>query len=262
MEKTVEQQVRGMFTELIDIRTPETIKSSRSFFTKAKVDLKGAKILYKKKIFDNSIFLLQQSVEKAAKGYFMLHSRASKSKLKEIGHKEPLLFIELFRNSLKYSDVIKFYKPDWSPDFIEGFNKLMADKAKLARMNKEIIIKLIKIPNQFFDPKSEAGKEILSIWDKGKLAQTIKSIVDEKGVIKDEIVLKNVLESVYALYSLLILAYVTFFHAVSTRYPGELINPAEYKKGLGIVDAAPRIFKELDKTIKIIERQLGKANPI
>jgi HEPN domain-containing protein len=227
------------------------MERARAYFNKAKVDLKSAKILYKKKIFDNSIFFLQQSVEKAIKGYYILYSGASKRKLKEIRHKDPLLFLELFRNfSTKYLKAIKFLKPDWTPSFIDTLDKLMTYKAKFARMNKERIIKLVKILHQITKPTSDIGKGILSIYTRPDVIQSIKPAVNEERLLDD----------IYARYSLLVLAYLTFPHAISTRYCDELIDPTEYMKGLGIVDAAPDLFKELEKSIKIVERELTAAN--
>lgn len=251
-EKLFLELITKDIARLKDIRTPQNVERARSYLTKAKVDLESAEILYKNKIFDNSIFLFQQSVEKATKGFYIFYTGASEKKLREeIGHESPLAFLKLFKDLTRYSNLIKFWDPSWSPDVISRFDEWIKRKAKFARMDKKMIMKFVIIPKQILEPKSEVSKKILSILG-GPLGQTIRSMFGEEVIME----LKNVSEEVYVRYSLLSLAYITFPHAISTRYPGGLTNPAEYEKGLGIVDAAPEMFKELKKLLSIIEREL------
>jgi len=249
LKKLSESMQREFFIELLqkrlaqlkNIRTLRNVERARSYFTKAKVDLKSAEILYNYKIFDNSIFLFQQSVEKAAKCHYILWTGAPEQKLKtEIGHKSPLAFLKLLEDFLKtYPNKIKLLDPDLNLSFIDNFElkKQVSkiDRMKIAKMDKNAIMEFVKSPKQVMIEH--------------------RSILDKKGIKMGDL-LENILEFEYARNSLFVLSHITFHHAISTRYPGELVDLAEFKKGLGIVDAAPELFKELKRVLPIVGRGL------
>ena len=238
-ENFIREILLKRINELKNIRTPQNVERARVYIVKAKTDLKSAEILYKNEIFDNSIFMFQQSVEKATKCHYILWTGASEHKLKEISHKSPLALLKILENFFKtYSNEIKLLFPDSNHSLIDNFELKTQvseiDRMRIAKMDKKSIMKLVKSPKNFMLKKI--------------------SNFDKKESMGD--LIKYGLEFDYARNSLFILAHITFPHAMSTRYPGEVVNLVEYKKGLGIVDAAPELFNELKRVLPIVERGL------
>ncbi|MQY68915.1 MAG: hypothetical protein GH150_06000 [Hadesarchaea archaeon] len=151
---------------------------------------------------------------------------------------------------------MKFFDPNWEvSDFVNAFDKMMGRKLKLARMDKNGILKLVEIPRKALDANSDIGKKIKELWAKAGASEEIKKFDAGIDANRGDMPAKH-LEQIYAFYSLLVLCFLTFPHVTSTRYYGELISPDEYKKGLGIVDAARVLFGEMEKLLPIVERQL------
>lgn len=239
----------------------DTIEKSEKFirelFSKSKRDLKSARLNYADadEIFDNSIGALQQAVEKTAKGIYVLNTGASEKDLKNVGHKSPNAFMEVFkRSSAKYGQLVRILNPDWDEtSIILQIEKLVGEPEKIVKMKEAVIDKLLSLPRQIISKDSELNKVIRDAFNRLDVVQALKkgkSDVTENNTNK-------LIESIYAFYSIYVMSVITFPHSESTRYRAELMAPDDYKKGLGIVDAAPKLFDELDNCISVMEGYLN-----
>ncbi|MQY68916.1 MAG: hypothetical protein GH150_06005 [Hadesarchaea archaeon] len=53
--ESLSEIINRMVVDFKGIRTPEAIEFAKKYFSKARADLKGAKVLHKKKVFDDSV---------------------------------------------------------------------------------------------------------------------------------------------------------------------------------------------------------------
>jgi len=108
----------------------------------AEQDLASSKILYKKKKYPQSIFLLQQSVEKTAKAYGLFEGSLSIKQLeKDISHKTPIIYRKFadreLRKGLKLKKNIETHEDLQKLSFLQEIDlKNYCDNQKL--MIKEI----------------------------------------------------------------------------------------------------------------------------
>jgi hypothetical protein len=70
------------------------VKPSLALYKISREDLRAAKVLYEKKLWSQSIFYLQQAVEKATKSLGIYTGRIKKNQIKKIGHNPIKVFVE------------------------------------------------------------------------------------------------------------------------------------------------------------------------
>ena len=135
----------------------------RDLHTQAKRDFKSSQILYDDEDFGNSLFLLQQCVEKEIKSFVLKFKLSSKSMLK-LNH-EPLK--ELFDDLIK--DVQKQIENSNDPEAISNFNNM----EKALEIINELFVKVEK------DFKIMLWKESLGISLNKTESEKIQEMYDE-----------------------------------------------------------------------------------
>jgi|GEM_PF-4223159 len=233
-------------------------KLVEELYRKSRRDLESSRLLYEAGHFDNSIQLLQQSVEKAAKGIYALHTGASLKDLKDISHRSPDAFMELFKSLMaKYSQYVKVLVPTWDGStLVSQIENLVSKEEDFVRMTEAHIDKFLSIPRQLISGGTEENKLIRSAFGRPDIA----GILAQTGVELNEDAISRMTEPIYALYSIFVMSLITFPHSQSTRYRISSVCPDDYKKGLGIVDAAPKLLDEMSKCTSILEFQLNNLS--
>ena len=234
------------------VPTKQDLKHIQEYFKLAKDDLEVAEILYKKEKYRLAIFHLQQSVEKLEKYFLMRYFRFKPEDLREyVGHKTPIghlfiikKFLGVFLKNISKDKDYNFY------NFLKAqLNRLENEeytiKRKTERLAKapyneimEDLKRIDELRDDDFDRFNDLFMEILKL-------KNIKYI-NNKKMFED---FKKSL--VIIVYTLSIIGKYTYPHESLTRYPSTYT--IEYKKGFGIVDAAPEMFKRVRELIKMFE---------
>lgn len=219
------------------------------FLVKARADFIDSTVLYENKRYEGTIQHLQQSVEKAIKSFLLACGIISKKKLKKISHKSPLGFIEFMKDNglnliFKGLPIKNTLSPLECKDKINESLKIDWRKMKYHEMmthlylcNDEVIRSIIG-KNKSLDPKN---------------IEELKKRLKEEFKVKEEITNDSVWKFAKGLGKLFILAYITFPHFETTRYPGLEIKPSEYNKNSAIVKAFPYIKVEVDSMLSSLE---------
>jgi len=222
----------------------ENFRMAKEWLKLAKDDLETSKLLYDNKHYRNSIFLLQQSVEKTVKADYTAFSLIPKKQIRKIGHKTPLAFVNLLKQEWVgpfLALVNKQYSSSLNKN-IEILENLINNKDdEMALMNEEEISKFLSLCNIYDDDTQFMN--FLSYYNSS-----------EKQIITDRINMG--LACLSSLITLSIISLITYPHITYTRYPDGKIKPEIYNENLGIVKKSKEIFELVDKTIYNLEKTI------
>lgn len=206
----------------------------------SKIDLKSSRILYDRELYPQSVFYLEQSVEKITKAYsIVLLGLGPEDAKKRISHKSP-------KTMLKKVDVFKNIHDEFKKNYHE-LNEIISDKnkEKICKMNRENIESLLVALE-----KIEKQLEIEIIFDQIRESKLIDSLIEinfsldiyESEVEKIKNEMFKILEKETSLQEMarmiptfLYLSLLTFPHAEFSRYPPlpedeASLSPMDYKE--------------------------------
>jgi len=240
----------------------KNITLAKEFLELSKKDISISKYLYDKKDFSNSVYHLQQSVEKLTKAFglafFMLNKNDFKGK-KGVSHKTPLAFVKMLNVKWvePYISLMKSFYPNLKTDTKELEEIIHKKKYELAKLNENEIrnflnlAKNIKHKLEDKDVKRQITNIIDNILSSSLLPETSK---ESKALH----FLRNnfKIDFVISFISLYLLSVITYPHFSYTRYPDEEIKPTEYTMSRGIVKVSPEIWKFLDESLKLLDEYL------
>ena len=270
------------------------IRFVSQLFEIAEKDLQSSRILYANELYAQSIYFLQQSVEKLVKGYAILFERLTPKEIKyDIKHITPKAFVLVFlRWWKKFRQFISYMeKYDENYKFIKLVNKLeerfpsnnyISDKKLL----KEITKNLRDVAPDIARAEVKTLRETLGInrkyreefhnWldDDERFLEDIDMIIasDEyilpKDITKDRrekeitFMRKNP-KTFLNITNMITLSIITYPHEEYTRYPKnegkEDLSPIEYKKELGIVRYYNKIRLLQEEALKWFKDDLDRC---
>jgi hypothetical protein len=104
-------------------------KESELYFETAMTDLKAAEVLFNKSLFPQSIYFIQQSIEKGVKGMAISYSLLDSKRIKkEISHKASLVFKASFkRHSLRDNEMAEQEIDSAFQSINDGYNELQIE---------------------------------------------------------------------------------------------------------------------------------------
>ncbi|MGV9206325.1 MAG: HEPN domain-containing protein [Promethearchaeia archaeon] len=190
----------------------------------SKIDLKSSRTLYDQELYPQSVFYLEQSVEKITKAYSIaVLGLDPKDAKKRISHKSP-------KTMLKKVDVFKEIHDEFKKNYHE-LNEIISDKnkEKICKMNRDNIETLLVALEE-----TEKQLEIDIVFDQireSKLIDGLIEIIFSIDICESEVEkIKNktfkILEKKTSLEemgkmipTLLYLSLLTFSHAEFSRYP-------------------------------------------
>jgi len=241
------------------------LKIADALVRAAKNDLKAISPLYEQENYSLSTYHLQQTVEKITKAYGLAFNLIKRNELggkKGVGHDSPLMFVRGVEKHelMKYVLALKHFKPEIRTDVDQLELIVKEKKIEIARTEENVaIVYLQLIDNLYKKLDTKELRDMIEILAGVMISFTLD---DEDKVKKAEKFFEknfkmNYIISFIALY---LLACLTFPHEAFTRYPDRALKPEEYKKGMGIVDATPRLIPYIEKIIKDIEEFLILKN--
>lgn len=253
-----------------------SFKLSRNYLEIAEDDLKAAEVLYANKIYPESVFYLQQSVEKMSKAFGILYDLVPKKKLRNIQHFTPIVFIKILKRKWMFNFIalIRDTYPEYknmlqtSQEELTKIEQLIREsenRQKMAKMSKEEItamLAFIKKYRESLESEEIRSKinEIMEILEEAKKEMNGKDQVEIKFIEQLSKLIKRIKEDkqgfirlVAVLPSLYILSIITYPHSTYTRYPDGKLTPKDYKPGLGIVDCLPDLFPEVKNNIEALK---------
>jgi len=232
----------------------------------AKRDLAASKALSTDKA--NSIYHLQQSVEKITKAYGLALGVVTRKEVERgVGHISPRLFIIMLHKRLfvSYAQLMKSFKPQLNTDTTKMEELIETKRPELARMNDKSIRQLLDLMDKIEESlNSEQSKKELELhtnvafdtFSKFEGADLAKLGALQK-LFQNPTFFTRLIVSFLRLY---LFSVVTYPHFAYTRYPGGEIEPDDYNDSLGIVKMAPEITVALERSIKNLEEYLEVRN--
>ncbi len=224
----------------------------------AKRDLTASKLLFSTDK-PNSIYHLEQSVEKTAKAYGLAMNIVKINELggkKGISHVAPRIFVRLLKKkiSVSFTQLMKSFalESNIDPD-VKTFEKLIENKpAKIAKMSGDEIKQLLelnkKIGIKLDEKKQEAIKKVLEF-----LSQLPRKYTKQYNNQKISQKVEQTLSNISSFLCIFILSVITYPHFAYTRYPGGKIEPKDYTETNGIVKMHNEICDALEKSMKDLE---------
>lgn len=246
----------------------------------SKNDLKASKILYSNKLYSQSIYMLQQSSEKAIKAYVALISGVDLDELKrKTLHVSPVAFVTVVEKIWIFViNVLRLIADDFN--FGKKFDtKLDEQIRKETIFNNNLKFNYKKIRELY----NKSGEDLVFL--EGEYIKAILEIIDfvethidffstfvsmylTRFLLSFEINTKIELsETICNLFyehqtsqlrisRLIIIALITYPHVGYSRYPNEILNPSEYNQKLGIIESFPTISKFLEDSINSMMENL------
>jgi len=211
-------------------------------------DLISSGILYRRKLYPQAVYMLQQSIEKATKAEYLRDGTLKIDSLKKIiGHKSHLAFNET----------------------------LLSDFIELAKYNKSTEKNLPKI-EKFFREKfqkgqnKEEGNLFLSFVSEEHLKDLINSLgkkhkrriysVGGSSTIKEG----NSKHIISLKEELWILSQIVSIHESLSRYPNKKLNPSEYNESLPLIKIFPEVHHKMMDVLSVLDietlKQFLKSN--
>ena len=268
IKKIIEEIKNANFDTLFSQPDEEDLKNINGFLFAADEDLKTSKILYEKKLYSNSIYHLQQAIEKMIKAQALKFFPLDYKSITKTSHNSPEIYLRLIKipiielmlrivsNTLPNMDVAPLDTID------KSITDLKKDKTKLEIVNlpSTAINALLIICSIFIELYGKIDtSEILKGFYGDNFKQSIlditKNVISDPGMdselddinfedIFDEIIEDTNMDKMILITTpLYILGIIVYPHEAFTRYPGKLMGPENYNSDLGIVQAYPKIYE-------------------
>lgn len=212
------------------------------FLDEAYRDVQSCKLLYSKKIYPHAVYHLQQAIEKAIKGYVLVEGYYEAGELEKImTHHSPEVLLKAIieRTGIK--------------DFAEQItDKTLETKISSAKTTIGSEEKRIEIAKTDYN---EILRSISQIDEYRKNTELIeRAVINGFKNIGISPVPGSISKSLLSMVTIMVLAILTFPHESYTRYPDGKMVPKDYRRGLGIVRAVPRLLKLLETEIDNLKR--------
>lgn len=260
-----------------------------NFYEKARGDLDASKVLYENELFSQSIFLIQQSVEKLGKSIFLLGRMCSLKELKvDVGHKLSLFFLSRYKeilislrkyisgkifieniestlDSLNYLSRSRIKNLNKSlcleyrefRDYLESYEKVSKDIPEQIEFAENYEIQMDNVTKMFemiIQEKETYTKEKMDLDEKRKLKKVFMKEFKDLD-LKKEILISIVILNI--LFYMVVISMNLEKHVTSTRYP----ERRKYTKKTQLVKIYPLISKTVENLIfdyKTILMKLGE----
>jgi hypothetical protein len=268
INKIIEEIKNADFDTLFSPVDEEDLKNINGFIFAADEDLKTSKILYENKLYSNSIYHLQQAIEKMIKAQALKFFPLEYKSITKTSHNSPEIYLRLIKlpivelmlralsNTLPNLDV-------GSLDIIDqSIIDLKKDKTKLeiANLPNTEINALLNICSIFIElygnvDTSEILKGFYGDNFKPSFLDMIKNLISDlemdselndinfEDIFDETIKDTNMAKMILITTPLYILGIIVYPHEAFTRYPGKSMRPENYNLDLGIVQTYPKIYK-------------------
>lgn len=273
-------KIRNAFEDIFGYYdVPEKIKIERilyamEFLKYSDQDISSAKMLYDNGVYSNSLYFLQQSVEKLSKSYASGFFFLDKKNIKNVSHYSPLACIKILEKfssfltnmeiALYSTGIINREELGLKNLSTKRYENMLKKTAKdAARMEFAEISSLLNIGKRttslFENPDFKGEIQELLLSSKEDIQLYTREEDKEKETQAVDFILNNLDEFFtdnYYMYltELYILGIITYPHENQTRYPDAGMRFDEYNEELGIVQQFNNIFDRVVFFRKELER--------
>jgi len=231
----------------------EKQRMALSFLNDAKDALKLSTSLYPSGMLADSIFNLQQSVEKACKSLGLAIGTLETTDLRSIGHKSPKVFIKLLKEPIT-RDVMPLLRKFGLKEERENIQKLeeilSSNSLEFALLSYEQLKVLLSIVNKM--------KEEVIPQYKIELNKVKEILIKYLPRYEHEILAHDMGDFLTALTSLWVTGAITYAHEQTSRYSDTpIIRRQDYTLDMPIVRITPEIHIMLSDTLASLERYIS-----
>lgn len=234
----------------------------------AHLDLEAAKVLYSAGNYSNCVFHLQQAMEKAVKAYFLYLGDADKEDLTKIGHQTTIAYLEhlrdIYRRQTGLMGDAQYAVSEATLRRVDALLPHEQGKRGKKRLKPKIVDELLnlskeKILSGLLQVKSSIDTIEFNLRPARDKVEQIKSDFIKifplgSGLVEEMANRAPRYQSNWGL--LYFLSTILNEHYTTTRYPGGKLEPSDYKRGLGVVDATPELIAELEQVIAYLRQDL------
>lgn len=230
------------------------LDEAEKYLMAGNLDIPAARILFEAQQFALSVYHIQQAAEKAMKAYCLGIGALTIEQVRR-SHRTPLLILSVI-DQWPGSEMATIFSGIANKDY-----KRCAKEAKrFVNSDPAGQQRLAKLPLR--SDKREFGIEVfLELCDQLMLKNPF---LEQKEDEVKRVLLECLPEYTNSImsYSLIkygqaagqcyILGTLTFVHESCTRYPGGYVEPQDYTKQLGIVEAAPELIGKIARAFNLV----------
>lgn len=245
------KRILGASLRLVDA---SALDYAEKYLSAGKPDIRAAKILFEAEEFALSVYHIQQAAEKAMKGYCLGLGALTIDQVR-VSHRTPqfiLSTIEEWPGSEMATIFSGIANKDYKRSAKEARKLVNSDRVGQQQLAKlplrsdkreltiEVLLKLcdqLMMINPFLEHKEDEVKKVLA-----------KCLPE----YADSIMTYSLMKYGQAAGQCYILGAVTFVHENCTRYPGSYLEPQDYTKQLGIVEAAPELIEKIARAFDLV----------
>jgi hypothetical protein len=239
--KIVEQVVENLISNLPEmikrVNLSVDIKQITDFILLAENDVNRAKDAYRNNDFNNTIFHLQQSIEKVVKAYGMYLGIIEDPRT-EIGHNTPKVYFELLENTQKLHNIPKIFGIKADIKAVNDFKALIKNKEAEVELDKSVPI----ILNTFKNVLKQFNNKTTKI----EIRNVISEVKNKYGID----IIRVYRSQIFFSFFLCPFSIITSPYAVDPRYSIE----QKYKE-LNLIKCFPDIQRNLERLIAYIKEE-------
>jgi hypothetical protein len=205
-------------------------------------DLLAASFLFKPGFYPQSIYHLQQAAEKACKSFFVYTGFLDESQMREAGHDrlkaEPFVNRKLIEVAKNLESVIPGAEREIAST---SLSEVLPPLTTLANGSRDSILQFVLGIDE---------KELVAPFERVTNTHSSPLSINPKTGVSPR-------NEMLAILHINNIAIVTTPHAWTTRYPTQrkgILQPKDYSRELGIVQAAPELIITLKNAMGIIDQ--------
>ncbi len=258
-------------------KSEKEIEVVKEWVNYAKEDLESSVVLYKEKNFRNSLFMLEQAVEKTVKAVDIYAFGIKQKEMRNINHYTPEGCIKAVEKIVEFGESIESEMPELSPHIqilkkhlIElekslssfyrknkrgGYSKNEKNLKSILFMNSDEIRNILAVSNKITEDGRNKG---YLEWKHN--AEMVKKVLEDMGIDGNNIpqASREFFIKSYEIYfipmRLTYLSLFTFPYAF-LRYPDDDLKISQNTEN-GIIQAFPELVKELEDIFSVLEKTL------
>lgn len=204
-------------------------------------DLLAAGFLFKPGFYPQSIYHLQQAAEKAWKSFDVYTGYLDEGQMREAGHDRLKADPFIRRKMIEVAKNLESVFPGAREIATTPLSDVLPPLTTIANGSRDSILLFVLIIDE---------KELLAPFERVTITPSSPHSMNSKTGVSPR-------DEVLALLHINNIAIVTTPHAWTTRYPTHrkgVLQPKDYTRELGIVQAAPELIVTLKNAIGIIDR--------
>jgi len=253
------QLIRSLVIKMVQRTQYEIDETKRTrildFLNDAEEDTIASKILYEKGIWSRSVFLIQQSAEKACKVFGLVIGTLSTADMAQsIKHYTPLVFIKILEDPIT-EDVFPILKKYGLKD--EGKNIANLKGLITSKKRDEFILIEEEVLQAFLSIIDKIRENVIPKYN-SESSRVKQVFAKHLPQYKREIMDYDMGEYLFFVTSLYVIGAITFAHEQSARYSdAQVVTPKDYTPDMPIVKVLPKLHAIMEETLNALREYIG-----